>query len=159
MTFAVLPNGTYGARQPSQRGFERLVTGFLLRRARRRGRPGGRNGGPVLALTTIGAKTGIERTSPVAFARDGDVFHIFAFAAGARNHPAWYFNIAAHPDRVVIVVEGEVIPVRARQLPSGEAADILARLLAGAPAVAKRTFARYRRRTDREFPVIRLERR
>src|SRR5689334_15213796 len=53
--------------------------------------------GPVLLLTTIGAKSGQPRTTPLGYSRDGDWFIVIASAGGAPTHPAWYFNLVAHP--------------------------------------------------------------
>jgi deazaflavin-dependent oxidoreductase (nitroreductase family) len=57
----------------------------------------------VLFLTTIGRRTGQRRQTPVAWFPDGeDAWLIVASAAGSAHNPAWYHNLAAHPDQVWI---------------------------------------------------------
>jgi len=70
-----------------------------------------------LALRTVGARSGAERTSPVGWfpGPDGS-WLIVATAAGAARNPAWYHKIAAHPDKVQIEVDGRRIRVTAGQL-------------------------------------------
>ena len=63
-------------------------------------RPGRRPfaGGDLLLLTTRGARTGLEQTSPLAFVRDEDGhLLVVASAGGAPRNPAWYHNLLAHP--------------------------------------------------------------
>jgi deazaflavin-dependent oxidoreductase (nitroreductase family) len=159
MPFQPLPKGTYGNKQPTNRGIERLITSYLLRQAHKPRKPGARNGAAVLALTTIGAKTGLERTNPVGYGVDGDGWLITASAAGAANHPAWYYNLAAHPDRAVIEIGGELIPVRATQYDPDEAEAKFTEVITTASPLARRTLLGYRASTDRVIPIIRLARR
>ena len=159
MSFPPLPRGTYGNKQPTNRGIEGLITRYLVRQARKPRKPGARNGASVLALTTIGAKSGLERTSPVGYGVDGDGWIITASAAGAANHPAWYYNLAAHPDRAVIEVGGERIAVTATQYDPDEAEKKFAEIIATASPIARRTLLGYRASTDRVIPIIRLARR
>ena len=74
-----------------------------------------------------------------------------ASAAGAARNPAWYHNIAAHPDQVRIEVGGRMIPVTAGQLHGAERDQAWQQVTAATPR-----FAAYQRKTDRELPVIRL---
>jgi deazaflavin-dependent oxidoreductase (nitroreductase family) len=69
---------------------------------------------------------------------------------GARN-PAWYYNIAAHPDEVQIEVDGRTIPVTAKQLHGPERDEAWQQITTAAPR-----FAQYEQKTDRVMPVIRL---
>src|SRR5437762_12639814 len=55
-------------------------------------------GRTLLLLTTKGAKTSVERTSPLVYSRDGERFVIVASKGGAPTHPAWYHNLRAHPE-------------------------------------------------------------
>jgi deazaflavin-dependent oxidoreductase (nitroreductase family) len=52
---------------------------------------------PVIILTHTGAKTGGIRKIPIMRIPDGDAYIAVASAAGASTHPAWYFNLIAHP--------------------------------------------------------------
>ena len=106
--------GTRGGRQPA--GFAaRLSNKVIAGRVRK----GGAKflGFNALVLTTVGRKTGAERTTPVGWfpGPDGS-WLIVASAAGATGNPAWYYNLAAHPDQVQIEVDGRKVPVTAEQL-------------------------------------------
>lgn len=57
----------------------------------------------LLLLTTTGARTGLRRTTPVMFQRDGDRLLVIASNMGAAAHPDWYLNLVAHPDVTVEV--------------------------------------------------------
>jgi deazaflavin-dependent oxidoreductase (nitroreductase family) len=156
--FTPFPKGTYGNKQPRNRGIERLITSYLVRQARKPRKPGARNGASVLALTTVGARTGLERTNPVGYGVHGDGWLITASAAGAANHPAWYYNLAANPE-AVIEIAGERIPVVARQLEPEEADATFASLIESMHPVARRTLLGYRTSTDRRIPLLHLTRR
>src|SRR5579864_9046795 len=71
----------------------------------------------VLFLTTVGARTGERRETPVAWLPDGDdAWLIVAAASGSAQHPGWYHNIAAHPDQVWIEVGERRLRVVPQQL-------------------------------------------
>ena len=57
---------------------------------------------PLLLLTTTGAKSGRTITRPLAYTRDGDRLVIIASFGGGPKNPAWYHNLVAHPDEVII---------------------------------------------------------
>jgi deazaflavin-dependent oxidoreductase (nitroreductase family) len=141
--------GTRGARQPSGVAL-RSVNKLVARRLRRKG--GQINGFNGLVLTTIGRKTGAARTNPVGWfpGQDGS-WLVVASASGAAGNPAWYYNIAAHPDQVQIEVDGQKVAVVAEQLHGAERAEAWQQIAASAPR-----FAGYQQKTDRELPVIRL---
>jgi deazaflavin-dependent oxidoreductase (nitroreductase family) len=75
-------------------------------------------------------------------------------AAGSAQNPAWYRNIAAHPDRLQIELPGQTIPVTAEQLSGPAREQAWQQIVAAQPRYAK-----YQQKTDRELPVIRLVRR
>ena len=106
----------------------------------------------VAVLTTIGHRSGTERRSQVCwFPGEGGSWLIVAAAGGTRVNPAWYYNIAAHPDQVRIDIDGRSIDVTAEQLHGAERAQAWRQITAAA-----HRFARFQDQTDREFPVIRL---
>jgi deazaflavin-dependent oxidoreductase (nitroreductase family) len=106
----------------------------------------------ALVLTTIGAKSGAKRTNPVGwFPGQNGSWLIVASANGAARNPAWYHNIAAHPDEVQVEVEGRTIAVTAEQLHGAERDKAWQQITAAAPR-----FAQYEQKTDRVLPVIRL---
>lgn len=93
-------------------------------------------GRSLLLLTTKGAKTGEERTSPLAYSRDGD-----------RPH-----NLRAHPE---VTVELGPDNFRAR---ATVANDVERRRLFDQHAARMPAFADYEKRTARTIPVVVLER-
>ena len=143
------PAGTRGARQPRAGLMVRWVNKTAASRLRRTVKMLGING---LILTTIGARSGAQRTNPAGWwpGPDGS-WLIVAAANGAARNPAWYHNIAAHPDKVQIEVDGHKIRVTAEQLHGAERAQAWRQIAAAAPS-----FAQYQGKTDRELPVIRL---
>lgn len=76
-------------------------------------------GFPVLLLTTTGAKSGLRRTSPLMYARDGDDFLVVGTNFGTTHHPAWTGNLLKTPSAEV-GVGGESIAVSAELLGSEE---------------------------------------
>ena len=147
-------NGTRGARQPKA---GRLMKWFNERAAKRIRRKDGKfMGFNALVLTTFGAKSGAERANPVGWfpAGNDDSWLICASAAGGPKNPAWYYNLAAHPDKVTIEMAGRRIPVTAEQLHGAEREEVWQRIITATPR-----FAQYQVKTDRELPIIRLTRR
>lgn len=62
------------------------------------GREGGTLGSvPVVILSSIGARSGRVRKSPVIRVRDGERYAVVASAAGREKNPSWYANLAADP--------------------------------------------------------------
>ncbi|WP_022894357.1 nitroreductase/quinone reductase family protein [Agromyces subbeticus] len=141
-------NGTRGARQPGRSRLEQWGNRRMVDSIRRKGT----RRGDKLVLVTIGKKTGEERMTPVrCFSGEGDTRYIVASASGAARNPSWYYNLAAHPDRVRIEFAGQRIDVSPEQLHGAERDAVWRRISAQASG-----FARYERVTDREIPVIRL---
>jgi deazaflavin-dependent oxidoreductase (nitroreductase family) len=64
-------------------------------------------GMPAMLLTTTGARSGLARSSPLLYIRDGDDFVVVGTNFGQLQHPAWTTNLLAQPD-----AEIEVGPVR-----------------------------------------------
>jgi deazaflavin-dependent oxidoreductase (nitroreductase family) len=110
------------------------------------------SGVPLLLLHHTGAKSGIERVSPLAMQRLGNGWAVFASKGGADENPAWYYNVLAHPD-TSIEVGTETVSVRAREARGDEYESIWTRQKAINP-----NFAHYEQKTRRPFiPVIVLE--
>jgi deazaflavin-dependent oxidoreductase (nitroreductase family) len=110
-------------------------------------------GAPMLLLTTTGAKSGQRRTTPLVYLPDGDRFIVIASKGGAPAHPAWYHNLAAHPE-TTIEVGTESIPVTALVVTGEERDKLYARQAELRPA-----FAEYQTKTTRRIPVVALQRR
>jgi deazaflavin-dependent oxidoreductase (nitroreductase family) len=89
----------------------------------------------ALVLTTIGRKTGAERTTPVGrFPDKHGSWLIVASAAGAPRHLAWHYNLAAHPDKVQIEMAGRKIALTAEQLHGVEREEAWQQITAAYPA-------------------------
>ena len=111
-----------------------------------------RRGSKILLLTTKGRKTGEPRTTPLIYENDGDTYVIVASKGGAPDDPGWYRNLAQEP-AVELQVRDEVFPAHARTV-TGEERERLWRLA----AQQWPDYDAYKERTDREIPVIVLER-
>jgi len=107
-------------------------------------------GAPLLLLTSIGAKSGEARTTPVMYLPDGARMVIFASKAGAPTNPAWYHNLLANPSATVEVGTSK-LEVEASVL-TGEERD---RLYEQQAALYPR-FADYAQQATREIPVVAL---
>ncbi|WP_103336780.1 nitroreductase family deazaflavin-dependent oxidoreductase [Amycolatopsis sp. CA-126428] len=107
----------------------------------------------VLLLTTIGAKSGAERLSPLVYTTDGDRYVIAASMGGAPKNPAWYHNLVANP-KVTVEVGTEKFEATATVIADRAERD---RLYAGMVAHAE-GFAEYETKTDRVIPIVVLER-
>jgi deazaflavin-dependent oxidoreductase (nitroreductase family) len=112
-----------------------------------------RNGTTILLLFTKGRKSGEERINPLIFQPHGDAFLIVASRGGTDQPPAWFLNLEADPE-VEIQVKGDRFPVRARVASAAEKPEMWAKMAAAWP-----DYDDYQERTDREIPVVVLERR
>jgi deazaflavin-dependent oxidoreductase (nitroreductase family) len=122
----------------------------MMNRMRRKG--GRAMGMDGLVLTTVGRKSGQPRSCPLAYFPDGaDSWLIVASAAGAPRNPAWYLNLAAHPDQVRIEIGDRSIDVTAAQLHGDERTQAWHRITS-----ATKQFGKYQDKTDRQIPIIRL---
>ena len=122
----------------------------MNKRIRRKG--GTFMGMDVLFLTTVGAKTGRQRETPLAWFPDADhAWPIVALAAGSARQSAWYHNLAANPEQVWIEISDRTLRVVPEQLEGTRRDDALRRIITAQPRYAK-----YQQKTDRSLPVIRL---
>jgi deazaflavin-dependent oxidoreductase (nitroreductase family) len=113
------------------------------------GRVGGPfEGGTLLLLHHVGARTGTPRINPLVYRRDGDRYVVFASKAGAPTNPDWYHNLQANPN-TTIEVGTDTIDVAASEA-TGEERDRLYR----AQAEESPQFAEYQSKTDRVIPVV-----
>jgi|1185.fasta_scaffold236183_1 deazaflavin-dependent oxidoreductase (nitroreductase family) len=84
-----------------------------------RGRLSTGMGQTYVLLHARGAKSGIERSTPLLGTKSGDAILLVASKAGAARHPAWFHNVRANPD-VTVTVDGEQRSMRARVAESEE---------------------------------------
>jgi proline iminopeptidase len=111
-----------------------------------------KRGSKTLLLTTRGRKTGDATTTPLIYAADGDNYVIVASKGGAAKHPGWYRNLAKHPD-VQVQVKDDVFAARARTATGDERERLWQLALEQWP-----DYDAYQTRTEREIPVVVLER-
>lgn len=84
----------------------------------------------------------------------GGSWLVVALLAGAARHPAWLYNLAQRPEATIEFGDGRPIPVRAEILDGAELETAWKLLAVEAPE-----YVRYRPKTDRVIPVVRLHRR
>jgi deazaflavin-dependent oxidoreductase (nitroreductase family) len=110
-------------------------------------------GTTILLLSTVGRRSGEPRTAPLIHRTDGDRWIVVASKGGAPANPGWYENLLANPD-ITIEVPGETVPVRASTATGDERARLWSLMSEVWPA-----YDEYQARTEREIPVVVLERR
>lgn len=106
------------------------------------------NGRPVIILTSVGAKSGTIRKTPLMrVEHDGD-YAVVASLGGAPRHPVWYYNLTANPH--VELQDGPVKKdYRAREVFGDERAAWWERAVATWP-----DYAQYQKKTTRTIPVF-----
>ena len=111
-----------------------------------------KKGTSVLLLTTTGRKTGREHTTPLIYGKSGDDYVIVASKGGAPEPPDWYVNLSEHPE-VQVQVMGDRFSARARTATPEEKPELWQEMVGHWP-----DYDEYQRRTEREIPVVVLER-
>ena len=109
-------------------------------------------GAPMILVHHFGAKSGVERVSPMVYFPDGERLLIVASAAGSPKNPDWYHNLKAHPE-VPVEVGPDTFPVVVEELAPAERAEKWAAITAVMPG-----FAEYQEKTSRQIPVLALSR-
>ena len=107
--------------------------------------------GRMLLLDHVGAKSGVHRTLPLLYVRDGENLVIVASKGGFPKNPAWFYNLKANSDTTVQVSD-EVLPVHAR-VAKPEERDRLWDLAIDAYG----GYRDYKARAGREIPLVVLE--
>ena len=111
-----------------------------------------KRGWGALRLTTIGRKSGQERSVIIGYLEDGPNLVSIAMNGWDEGHPSWWLNLEAHPDAVVRLTDQHPRPVRARR-PRGR--SVIDCGSAGSRSIHGSTAYASRRST--ETPVIVLE--
>ncbi len=103
---------------------------------------------PVVIVTSLGARSGKIRKTPLMRVEHDGRYALVASQGGAPKHPTWYFNLRSHP-----VIELQDGPARqelaVRQVEGDERAEWWERAVAAFP-----NYARYQEKTEREIPVF-----
>jgi deazaflavin-dependent oxidoreductase (nitroreductase family) len=106
----------------------------------------------TLLLTTRGRRSGKLRRTALIYGRDGDAYLVVASQGGDPRHPAWYLNLLDEP-LVEVQVGAERFTARARTATAEEKPRMWFTMAAIWPS-----YDDYQARTDREIPVVVLER-
>jgi len=105
-------------------------------------------GKPVIVLTSVGAKTGKLRKTPLMRVEHDGEYAVVASLGGAPKHPVWYYNLSANPH-----VELQDGPVKkdyqAREVHDDEYTAWLERAVAVWP-----DYAEYQTKTTRTMPIF-----
>ncbi|MEX0761953.1 MAG: nitroreductase family deazaflavin-dependent oxidoreductase [Dehalococcoidia bacterium] len=106
----------------------------------------------TLLLTTRGRKSGKLRRTALIYGQDGDRYVVVASKGGAPNHPSWYLNLVDEP-RVEVQVGAERFTGRARTATPDEKPALWRKMASLFP-----NYESYQEKTDREIPVVIIER-
>ena len=109
-------------------------------------------GTTALILTTTGRKSGQERKHALIYQKFGDDYLVVASKGGADAAPTWFLNLEADPE-VQVQVLGDKFKARARTATAAEKPamwDVMAK--------AWPSYNDYQKKTDRQIPVVVLER-
>jgi deazaflavin-dependent oxidoreductase (nitroreductase family) len=108
-------------------------------------------GSHIVLLTTIGHRSGEERTVPLIYGRHGDDYLLVASKGGADDPPAWYVNLVANPV-VTLQDRADVFKAVARTASEEEKKTLW-------PIMTKEwpDYDEYQKKTERPIPVVILE--
>lgn len=102
-----------------------------------------------LLITTTGRKTGLPRTTPILYVRDGDSLVVTSENFGMRKRPAaWPLNLIANPEATVQIGHGTA-RYRARLATEPEADRYWPQLLEQWPPLES-----YRRRSGKRYVFV-----
>jgi deazaflavin-dependent oxidoreductase (nitroreductase family) len=117
------------------------------------GRIGGKIGSmPVLLLDSVGRKSGAIRTNALTYLPKGNSYVVIASFLGEPRHPAWFLNLRSTPD-AEIQIGSKRLRIRAREALGAERQALWSEIVGKFP-----DYAEYQSRTDREIPVVILDR-
>ena len=109
-------------------------------------------GVPTLLLTTTGRKSGKSYTTPLIYGEHNGRYVVVASRGGAPEHPQWYRNLTAQPE-VGVQVKADRFRARARTASPEEKPELWKLMTSIWPA-----YDDYQTRTEREIPVVIIER-
>jgi deazaflavin-dependent oxidoreductase (nitroreductase family) len=111
-----------------------------------------RRGWGALRLTTVGRKSGQERSVIIGYVEDGPDLVAIAMNGWDEGDPAWWLNLEAHPDAVVRLAGEPPRPVRVRRAGGQERDRLWQRWVDVDPHLDA-----YAGRRSTETPVVVLE--
>jgi deazaflavin-dependent oxidoreductase (nitroreductase family) len=109
-------------------------------------------GTTTLLLTTTGRKSGKQYTTPLIYTFDGNDPVIVASQGGTPDNPDWYLNLVANP-HVDVQIKGEKFHAHPRTAEGGERERLWKQMAEVWP-----DYDEYQKKTDREIPVVVLQR-
>ncbi|MEU0504210.1 nitroreductase family deazaflavin-dependent oxidoreductase [Nocardia sp. NPDC005998] len=109
-------------------------------------------GARMVLITTTGAKSGRQVTSPLVYLPDGERIVLIASNGGADKHPAWYHNLRANPE-FTVEIGTESYPAKAEVVTGTERDELYARMVEIMPG-----FGEYQANTSRVIPVVAVHR-
>jgi deazaflavin-dependent oxidoreductase (nitroreductase family) len=110
------------------------------------------DGSKILILTTTGRRTGEPRKMALIYGQHGEDYLVVASKGGADKHPSWYLNLAENPE-VTVQVRGDKFSARARTATAEEKPELWRTMVGEWPP-----YDEYQAKTEREIPVVVLER-
>ena len=105
-------------------------------------------GKPIILLTTVGAKSGKVRKTPLMRVEHDGQYAVVASLGGAPKNPVWYYNIKAHP-QVELQDGATTKDYEAREVFGHEKATWWERAVEAWP-----DYANYQTKTDRQIPLF-----
>ncbi|MBU3062114.1 nitroreductase family deazaflavin-dependent oxidoreductase [Nocardia sp. NEAU-G5] len=142
-----------GGPSPLSRWMQLKMNARAIRRFRRTGRQF--MGMDLLILHTVGKSSGTPRQSPLAWFADGDDSWLIVASGGGKRNPDWYANMVAHPEGTSVELHGgDPVPVTPHTLDGEARAEAWKRITADQPRYGK-----YQKKSERQYPVVRLTRR
>ena len=103
---------------------------------------------PCIILSTVGARSGKLRRTPLIRVRHGEAYLVVASLGGAPSHPQWFHNVVANPE-VTVQDLGEVHELRARVASPAEKAELWPLAAAVWP-----DYDAYQAGTERDIPLV-----
>ncbi len=158
MSIVVPPRGTRGSELPGvARVLMRVLQGPFQMALRRFGDRMRVQGRPLVELETVGAKTGTRRHVVLGsfpeLAPSPSGWVVVASNSGSARHPAWFLNLAKHPDQVWIGSGKHRVKVAPETLKGAERDQAWHEVISLSPV-----YGRYETLTDRIIPIVRLTR-
>jgi len=111
-----------------------------------------RRGAPVLLLTTAGRRSGRKITKALIYQPHGEDYLVVASRGGSDRPPDWYRNLEAQPE-VEVQVKGDRFKAHARTATAQEKPNLWRKMVSVWP-----DYDAYQKKTDRDIPVVVLER-
>ncbi|MEU9736454.1 nitroreductase/quinone reductase family protein [Streptomyces sp. NPDC048002] len=108
-------------------------------------------GADLALLTTTGAKSGKDTTTPITYFRDGERILLIASNFGRAKHPAWFHNVRANP-LATLEIGTETLTARATITEGDERHRLFTQVVAQQPG-----YAEYQKHIDRVIPVVAFE--